>query len=108
MLVFRWNFSVGDVNVNLPQISCIDVNAKKIKWNITTVLPDGLLEVNHVLNNAHVSWQYQFASPIVKVWKWSGVSLEEIDMFTPKAESFLSPINAALYIGMHNKQVSAT
>ncbi|XP_044766134.1 eukaryotic translation initiation factor 2-alpha kinase [Coccinella septempunctata] len=101
----KWNFSVGDVNVNLPRISCIDVNARKIKWNITAVLPDGLLEVDHVLNDAHVSWQYQFSSPIVKVWKWSGTTLEEIDMFTQKTETFLSPINAAIYIGMHNKQL---
>ncbi|XP_045482611.1 eukaryotic translation initiation factor 2-alpha kinase-like isoform X2 [Harmonia axyridis] len=101
----KWNFSVGDVDVYLPRISCIDVNAKKIKWNITTTLPDGLLEVNHTLNNERIHWQHRFSSPIVKIWKWSGKHLEEFDTFKPNTPSFYSSLNPALYIGMHNKQL---
>ncbi|KAK9890482.1 hypothetical protein WA026_010563 [Henosepilachna vigintioctopunctata] len=101
----KWNFSVGEVTMSLPRVSCIDINAKKTKWNITAVLPDGLLKVTQILHNVHTSWKHSFFSPIVKVWKWNGIDIEEVDMFLPQDETIISPISAALYIGMHNKQL---
>ncbi|KAL3289494.1 hypothetical protein HHI36_022915 [Cryptolaemus montrouzieri] len=101
----KWNFSVGDLTISLPRVSCIDVDAKKTSWNITAVLPDGVLKVVQNVKSIHNSWEYKFTSPIVKVWKWSGTDLEDVNVFTPKENSNVSPINAALYVGMHNKQL---
>lgn len=103
----RWNFSVGLHNIKLPQMSCID--NKAFNSNISAIVPEGLLLVSARKNNlGEMSWQYKFHSPIVRVWKWDGSSLEEINLFEPKnMPGLVTPeILPSIYIGMHKKQVS--
>lgn len=102
--VEKWNFSVGDIDIKLPQASCIDLTAKRRQWNVTAVLPDGVIQVTQILDSIATSWHYKFTSPIVKIWKWSGFDLQEIDLFSLKTgpESSISP---AIYVGMHNRQL---
>ncbi|CAG9759267.1 unnamed protein product [Ceutorhynchus assimilis] len=102
----RWNFSVGLHNVKLPQVSCIDT--KVFDANISAVIPEGLLSVSSMKNNKEQSWQYKFQSPIVRVWKWDGIALTEINLFESKNMPGLiaSPnIMPSIYIGMHKKQL---
>ncbi|KAJ8949152.1 hypothetical protein NQ318_012900 [Aromia moschata] len=106
-LACRWNFSVGLHDVKLPRISCIDPTSKTFDWNLTAVLPEGKLTASTILNNVEHSWQYQFNSPIVRVWRWTGRNLSEVDLFAPKniPNILISPILPSIYIGMHNKQL---
>lgn len=104
---FRWNFSVGLHNVRLPQVSCIDT--KLFDSNVSAVIPEGLLLVSSIRNNLeeHI-WQYKFHSPIVRVWKWDGMKLNEVNLFEPRNLPGLitqSTILPSIYIGMHKKQV---
>lgn len=102
----RWNFSVGLHNIKLPQMSCID--NKAFNSNISAIVPEGLLLVSARKNNlGEMSWQYKFHSPIVRVWKWDGSSLEEINLFEPKnMPGLVTPeILPSIYIGMHKKQL---
>ncbi|KAH1029539.1 eukaryotic translation initiation factor 2-alpha kinase [Dendroctonus ponderosae] len=103
----RWNFSVGLHNVKLPQVSCIDT--KLFDSNVSAVIPEGLLLVSSKRNNLeeHI-WQYKFHSPIVRVWKWDGMHLNEVNLFEPRNMPGLitqSTILPSIYIGMHKKQL---
>ncbi|KAJ8965481.1 hypothetical protein NQ317_017182 [Molorchus minor] len=87
----RWNFSVGLHNIKLPRITCIDPNSKLFNWNLSAVLPDGILKA-HTL---------EFGNGLEK-------NLSEIDLFSPQnipnvlvTGQFLPSV----YIGMHNKQL---
>lgn len=103
----RWNFSVGLHNIKLPQMSCIDIKA--FNPNISAIVPKGLLLVSARNNHlGEFSWQYKFHSPIVRVWKWDGSSLEEINLFEPKHTSGLvtPEILPSIYVAMHKNQVS--
>lgn len=97
---FRWNFSVGLHNIKLPQISCIDIN-NFIDFDLNAIIPKGILIAS--LNNEEI-WKYQFKSPIVTVWKWNGEELKPVNLFAQKS-SLISTDIAALYLGMHNKQL---
>ncbi|KAJ8970001.1 hypothetical protein NQ314_001430 [Rhamnusium bicolor] len=104
----RWNFSVGLHNIKLPRISCIDTTSKLFDWNLTATLPEGKLRASTVLNNVEHSWQYTFPSPIVRVWRWSGRNLSEVNLFAPKNIPNIiisAPFLPSIYIGMHNKQL---
>lgn len=106
MLFFRWNFSVGHHNIKLPHITCSDPTVDLFDWNITAIIPDGLFLASkiHTKSNIHVNWQYHFSSPIVRIWKWNGFKLTEIDLFNNK-QSYNPQLSPAVYIGMHKKQV---
>ncbi|XP_060516422.1 eukaryotic translation initiation factor 2-alpha kinase isoform X2 [Cylas formicarius] len=103
----RWNFSVGLHNIKLPQISCI--NTKPLTWNVSAVVPKGLLFVSTFATQKTNSWQIQLNAPIVRVWVWNGVTLSEVDLFVPKNIPTLMTGSAgnlpSLYIGMHNRQL---
>ncbi|XP_066152820.1 eukaryotic translation initiation factor 2-alpha kinase [Euwallacea fornicatus] len=103
----RWNFSVGLHNIKLPQVSCIDT--KVFDSNISAIIPEGLLFVSSIKENMEEStWQYKFHSPIVRVWKWDGSNLNEVNLFEPKnMPGLIVPANVlpSIYIGMHKKQL---
>ncbi|XP_066247464.1 eukaryotic translation initiation factor 2-alpha kinase [Euwallacea similis] len=103
----RWNFSVGLHNIKLPQVSCIDT--KVFDSNISAIIPEGLLFVSSIKDNMEEStWQYKFHSPIVRVWKWDGIKLHEVNLFQPKnMPGLVVPANVlpSIYIGMHKKQL---
>ncbi|XP_018578917.1 eukaryotic translation initiation factor 2-alpha kinase [Anoplophora glabripennis] len=104
----RWNFSVGLHNIKLPRISCIDGHTKLFDWNLTAVLPEGKLKASTILNNVEHSWQYTFTSPIVRIWRWSGKNLTEVNLFAPNNIPNLiisSSYLPSIYIGMHNRQL---
>ncbi|KAG5899731.1 hypothetical protein JTB14_030119 [Gonioctena quinquepunctata] len=104
----RWNFSVGLHNVKLPKISCINPHTQLYDWNVTAILPEGKIKASITYDNQVQSWTHIFSAPIVRVWKWTGKNLAEIDLFAPKnipnivvADS-LCP---SIYVAMHNKQL---
>jgi translation initiation factor 2-alpha kinase 3 len=103
----RWNFSVGQVNIQSTHISCIDPTTNLFNWNLTAIIPDGLLIASNYGNNVKTTWQYHFPSPIVRVWKWNGYKLSEIDLFEMKVkkDSGETQMSPAIYIGMHKKQL---
>ncbi|XP_050314345.1 eukaryotic translation initiation factor 2-alpha kinase [Anthonomus grandis grandis] len=103
----RWNFSVGLHNIKLPQASCLD-DSKMFDANISAIIPKGLLLVSSIKNNIEeYNWQYKFHSPIVKVWKWDGMKLGEINLFDSKSPELVTSggILPSIYIGMHKKQL---
>ncbi|XP_072402239.1 eukaryotic translation initiation factor 2-alpha kinase [Diabrotica undecimpunctata] len=94
----RWNFSVGLHDIKLSKISCIYSNTDKVDWNVSAILPDGILKVSFRHNDVNNKWNHVFTSPIVRVWIWSGKNMSEIDLFVPGH----SP---SIYLGMHEKQL---
>ncbi|CAH1103142.1 unnamed protein product [Psylliodes chrysocephalus] len=105
----RWNFSVGLHNIKLSKISCINLNSELFDWNVSAILPEGKLRASVVHNNVEESWNYIFDSPIVKIWRWSGKNLSEIDLFAPRNVPQVVTTGTSLlpsiYLGMHNKQL---
>ncbi|CAH1153719.1 unnamed protein product [Phaedon cochleariae] len=104
----RWNFSVGLHNIKLPKISCINPYMQSYDWNLTAVLPEGKLRASIRHENMEDSWTHIFPSPIVRVWKWNGKNISEIDLFA--VENVPGVVSSGLswpsiYIGMHNKQL---
>lgn len=102
----RWNFSVGLHNIKLPQVSCID--PKLFNPNITAVVPEGLLSVSLEKNGLTEKWQYRFNAPIVRVWNWNGMELNEVNLFLSKnAPQLVTPTSLlpSIYIGIHKKQL---
>ncbi|KAL1492916.1 hypothetical protein ABEB36_011082 [Hypothenemus hampei] len=101
----RWNFSVGLHNVSLPQVSCVDT--KLFESNVTAILPEGLVKVSFIKEERN--WQYKFHSPIVKIWKWDGMKLHEVNLFDsqniPGLENPSSNILPSIYVGMHRRQL---
>lgn len=39
----RWNFSVGQLNIKLPQVSCLTDSNHKINFNLKTVVSEGMI-----------------------------------------------------------------
>lgn len=105
--ISRWNFSVGHHNIKLPQITCVDQTSNLFNWNISAIIPDGLLIASNSEENVKTSWQYHFNSPIVRIWKWDGKKISEIDLFAIKTDksSVGTQISPSIYLGMHKKQV---
>lgn len=95
----KWNFSVGTHDIRIPQVDCIN---KKVNYefNISAVLPKGKLSVGVKTDSNFYTWDYEFTSPIVDIWKFNGRDLNSVDVF--KSDIDASP---AIYLGMHNKQV---
>ncbi|XP_044257355.1 eukaryotic translation initiation factor 2-alpha kinase [Tribolium madens] len=100
----KWNFSVGHHNIKSTHVSCADSNKNLFNWNISAIIPDGLLLASNFQNNVETTWQYQFPSPIVRVWRWNGHKLTEINLFQVK-NSKETEISPAIYLGMHKKQL---
>ncbi|KAF5303410.1 hypothetical protein FQR65_LT08252 [Abscondita terminalis] len=105
--VERWNFSVGQHNIKIPYLSCIDVNLKSTHINISAVLPEGLLVASKVEQLSEVIWQHKFETPIVAVWRWNGRELMPLNLFSsPGAMAPKSKTDVpSIYVGMHNKQL---
>lgn len=103
----RWNFSVATHNIKLPQVGCSDPNVNLFSWNITAVVPDGILIANSAHGMIHDNWQYQFPSPIVRIWKWNGHTLSEVDLFKLRADQSSKELELtpSIYLGMHKKQL---
>lgn len=91
---------MGLHNIKLPQISCIDTN-NFVDFDLSVIVPKGIL--NAILDGNNL-WTYKFDSPIVTVWKWTGEQMIPIDLFTQK-NSLMTTDIAALYVGMHNRQL---
>nr|XP_023011887.1 eukaryotic translation initiation factor 2-alpha kinase [Leptinotarsa decemlineata] len=104
----RWNFSVGLHNVKLPKVSCINPNIQLFNWNVTAVLPEGKIKASISHNDQVQSWIHTFSAPIVRVWRWTGKNLVEINLFAPRnmpniiIDESLCP---SIYLAMHNKQL---
>lgn len=104
--VEKWNFSVGLHNIKLPRISCINEHLK-LDWNFSAVIPEGKLFAFMRHNDEENGWQYIFDAPIVKIWKWNGKDLSEVNVFSLQnvqkivTTSFLPSI----YLGMHKQQL---
>ncbi|CAG9855228.1 unnamed protein product [Phyllotreta striolata] len=103
----RWNFSVGLHNVKLSKISCINTNSQLFDWNVSAILPEGILKASVIHKNVETSWTYRFDSPIVRIWRWSGKNLSEIDLFaTRNVPQVVTTGNSfSLYLGLHKKQL---
>lgn len=95
----RWNFSVGTHDIKIPLMDCINTRVN-YDFNISAVLPEGKLNVGVKGDFGYRSWDHKFTSPIVHVWQYNGRDLNLVDVFKSQTES-----SAALYVGMHNKQV---
>lgn len=98
----RWNFSVGLHNIKIPHASCINLNPDVTKFNLSAILPEGIVTAK--IEQGQVLWTHQFDSPIVNVWKWDGRDIVTVNLFdyAKPSETLLSP---AIYVGMHNKQL---
>lgn len=103
----RWNFSVATHNIKLPQISCSDPNANLFTWNISAIVPDGILIANSAHGMIRESWKYEFKSPIVRIWKWNGHTLSEVDLFKLRSDKTSKELQLtpSIYLGMHQKQL---
>ncbi|XP_011632658.1 eukaryotic translation initiation factor 2-alpha kinase-like isoform X2 [Pogonomyrmex barbatus] len=114
----RWNFSVGQHNVEL--VSSADCSNKDVALDIEikVVIPDGLVWAINKSNPTVKLWQYKFDSPIVTIWREDtkadtatvtpGNSLKEIDLFDSSQwvwGSEYSSVSPRLYIGMHERQL---
>ena len=98
---------MGHHNIKSTQVSCTDPTTNLFNWNVTAIMPDGLLIASNYQDNVKITWQYHFTSPIVRVWKWNGHELTEIDLFQSKSDKEASDtqVSPAIYVGMHKKQV---
>lgn len=87
----------------------MDLNAALYDWNLTTVVPEGKIEVVITFNGeVEQKWQHTLPSPIVRVWKWNGKNLSEVNLFVTKnipVVSYSDPVLPSIYLGMHNRQV---
>lgn len=104
--VEKWNFSVGLHNIKLPRISCIDEH-QLINWNFSAIIPEGKLFALVKNNDEEVRWNFNFNSPIVKIWKWNGKDLSEVNIFLLQNATDLvgSQFLPSIYLGMHNRQL---
>lgn len=104
--ISRWNFSVGHHNLKIPSVSCLNVDNKMINFNVTAILPEGLLVTTKLEDKSQILWQYKFDVPIVNVWLWNGRRLSVVDLFdVPVAQDTKLDISPAIYLAMHNKQL---
>lgn len=105
--VERWNFTVGQHNIKIPYLSCINSNMKVENINISAVLPEGLLSASEVDNPSKIVWQHKFNTPIVAVWRWNGREIIPLNLFSSPAimVSKKKTDTPSIYVGMHNKQL---
>lgn len=98
----KWNFSVGTHDIKIPEMDCINSRIN-YDFNISAVLPKGKLNVEVKSELGFHSWMYEFTSPIVTIWNFNGRDLNGVDVFKSSSDIDLS---TAIYLGMHNKQVT--
>ncbi|KAB0801166.1 hypothetical protein PPYR_05520 [Photinus pyralis] len=105
--VERWNFTVGQHNIKIPYLSCVNTNMKVTNINISAVLPEGLLSASHMEKPTNIIWQYKFDTPIVAIWRWDGREVTPLNLFSSPAVmvSKKKADTPSIYVGMHNKQL---
>ncbi|KRT78131.1 hypothetical protein AMK59_8538, partial [Oryctes borbonicus] len=103
----RWNFSVGHHNIRIPSVSCFNIDNMIINFNVTAVLPEGLILATKLEDENQLLWKYKFEAPIVNVWLWDGRELSAIDVFNipVKDKEVKEEVSASIYLAMHNKQL---
>ncbi|KAF5300197.1 hypothetical protein FQA39_LY11231 [Lamprigera yunnana] len=103
----RWNFSVGQHNLKIPYLNCIDVNMKSSNFKINAILPEGLLIANEVNKANEFIWQYKFDAPIVAVWQWNGREVIPLNVFSSSniVITNFKQDTPSIYVGMHKKQL---
>lgn len=78
-----------------------------INFNVTAILPEGLLIARKLGDKNEILWKYKFDAPIVNVWIWDGRDLLVVNVFEiPTEDEVKVDLSPAIYLAMHNKQVS--
>ncbi|GJQ68182.1 putative protein tyrosine kinase [Trypoxylus dichotomus] len=106
----RWNFSVGHHNIRIPSTSCFNANNQVIDFNVTAIIPEGLIIARKFEDKSQIMWKYKFDAPIVNVWFWGGRDLSIIDIFDIPVEGndVKEEMLPAIYLAMYNKQLYIT
>ncbi|CAL4232530.1 unnamed protein product, partial [Meganyctiphanes norvegica] len=116
----RWNFSVGQHEVNLAGKGCSSsgsgASEKKSSWKLRFIVPDG--RIMAVDEESHLVWEQKLPSALVNAWSVNDGELEEVDLFSgssvpalsieshkQKSEETDSKKEPALYVGVHNEQL---
>ncbi|KAK7074813.1 hypothetical protein SK128_001823 [Halocaridina rubra] len=120
----RWNFSVGQHDINVIGGGCDSVRKSGIpKDELPTVhfiVPEGV--VMGINLKGDLLWQQKLSSPVANAWKFTDGFLEQVNLFSTKNIPALIPDSdspnadyrtqgrseqqeAALYIGAHQKQL---
>lgn len=91
-------------------MSCLE-KTNLFDWNITTILPEGKIHASKIFDKIEKTWKYKFDAPIVRVWRWNGQNLDEINLFAPRTvpklifDSAENQLTFAIYVGMHDYQL---
>lgn len=120
----RWNFSVGQHEVNLAGGGCEGMNRGEEEEELPAlhfVVPDGI--IMGMDEEGHLLWQQKLASPVVSAWRIQGSEIQQIDLFSTSSVPALCPESGqpygenteydqdgdqqqpALYVGVHQKQL---
>ncbi|XP_071513696.1 eukaryotic translation initiation factor 2-alpha kinase-like [Panulirus ornatus] len=118
----RWNFSVGQHEVNLASGGCESMGTREINGNLLPTLhfivPDGV--IMGMDTEGGLIWQQKLTSPVVNAWRILDGELEQVDLFSMNSVPALSPDTnlpnsqlkdgeeqeqPALYVGVHQKQL---
>ena len=93
MYFYRWNFSVGQQDLNFLEghfednydSGCPVQNDKfSPKWKLRVSIPDGLVAGVHrdaISPLETVIWSHKFESPIAAVWTLNNGLLKSVDLF---------------------------
>ncbi|XP_053629408.2 eukaryotic translation initiation factor 2-alpha kinase 3 isoform X2 [Cherax quadricarinatus] len=119
----RWNFSVGEHELNLAGGGCESVSTKETPTDFLPtlhfVVPDGTIMGMDA--KGRLIWQQKLTSPVVNAWKMLDGELESVDLFSTSSVPALNPNTGypdaqhkseneeqeqpALYVGVHQKQL---
>ncbi|KAJ9578241.1 hypothetical protein L9F63_005540 [Diploptera punctata] len=111
----RWNFSVGQHDLNFVSENFNDCHGKRtpnnfpIDYDLKVIVPEGLIcAVNKI--NGEIIWKHKFDSPVVAAWQLINDEMTSVDLFsgaqwTQSYDDQLGPISPTLYIGMHKRQL---
>ncbi|XP_042890006.1 eukaryotic translation initiation factor 2-alpha kinase 3-like isoform X2 [Penaeus japonicus] len=120
----RWNFSVGQHEVNLAGGGCEWMGRGEEEEELPSlhfVVPDGI--IMGMDEEGHLLWQQKLSSPVVNAWRIKGSDIQQIDLFSTNSVPALCPETGqpyeenteydqdgeqqqpALYVGVHQKQL---
>ncbi|XP_045613966.2 eukaryotic translation initiation factor 2-alpha kinase [Procambarus clarkii] len=118
----RWNFSVGQHEVNLAGGGCDSMTTRHAHDvflpNLHFVVPDGV--IMGMDDEGRLIWQEKLASPVVNAWRILDGELEPVDLFSTSTVPALNPNTdysgaqheikneepqPAMYVGVHQKQL---
>ncbi|XP_042238217.1 eukaryotic translation initiation factor 2-alpha kinase-like isoform X2 [Homarus americanus] len=120
----RWNFSVGQHEVNLAGGGCESMGTKDTSHSLLPTLhfivPDGIIMGMDA--DGGLIWQQKLTSPVVNAWRVLEGELEQVDLFSTSSVPALNPdtglpdtqresdeedqqLQPALYVGVHQKQL---